>query len=788
MLHRQSARLLLSLFLPALCFAEGSPELGYTQGLQGNQLLYVRVQAGDQIQVCSSDDGFQDEGVDLKPGEPSPTSSEIQPADENTPLCNLTNCELLPNRCRNQQQSCGSRLLFEKRKGAEIVAIPPKPTMCTSDADCAAIEGATCRYVNDGLPISNEYPSGTASRNAWCALSFAVEKDGVGHCTNAKPEPSAWHEITADSAGDWMLNLVGEPETIADGTGASTRYFDVRVKDREGNALKGRLHTPRWIMHAHSFATETESYGTNAKFYVLSPVGSNAYGADGAHVFKIDFDDLSGFRFQLFANNEGIKGHSGQSWCQFDSPTQGENGITCPTYAERHSLAVAEPDYQIYLNYPTPAFYSAKVPEITNAKFEDSVGSISISPNGDGRQDVGWFKFDSNIPGTGLVIVDTDQDGVFDPMKDWSKRKNIVAGSNTVMWDGTDINGNFVGDGWYSFEIRVMASETHMPMIDIEKNSKGFTISKVSSYDASFEPTAMFWNDTAIRSESSLVNANDVLTTWPNGSSENQRRYWEQRTAAGVLSEDGLDDMPMIFDTWAYGNVSVQKKVTCLQCESDGIPSYPQCDEEGCNAVRVVYPSGDCDGPACSDEIWDWPDPMYEDEEPDGIPTWYEREIGTDPTKCDTDGDGLCDGVEIGVDLNGEPIEGATITDPLNPDTDGDGIPDGVEDANHNGIFDDGETNPRDPDTDRDCIPDGEEDANHNGVVDEGETDPRVFDEGHCKAPVNPTDPNKPGNDAGLDDTVGFTGTNPADCSQFRGRDAAPLFFLPLLALLRRRR
>ena len=57
----------------------------------------------------------------------------------------------------------------------------------------------------------------------------------------------------------------------------------------------------------------------------------------------------------------------------------------------------------------------------------------------------------------------------------------------------------------------------------------------------------------------------------------------------------------------------------------------------------------------------------------------------TDPTNPDTDGDGLNDGLESGVNGDADPT---TTTDPLNPDTDGDGIPDGVEDANQ-----DGETN-----------------------------------------------------------------------------------------------
>ena len=62
----------------------------------------------------------------------------------------------------------------------------------------------------------------------------------------------------------------------------------------------------------------------------------------------------------------------------------------------------------------------------------------------------------------------------------------------------------------------------------------------------------------------------------------------------------------------------------------------------------------------------------------------------------DTDGDGLCDYIEI-----------RSCTDPSDDDTDNDDISDGMEDANHNGVVDPGETDPCDEDTDEDDLPDG---------------------------------------------------------------------------------
>ncbi|HHX63251.1 MAG TPA: hypothetical protein GX707_21465, partial [Epulopiscium sp.] len=91
------------------------------------------------------------------------------------------------------------------------------------------------------------------------------------------------------------------------------------------------------------------------------------------------------------------------------------------------------------------------------------------------------------------------------------------------------------------------------------------------------------------------------------------------------------------------------------------------------------------------------------DSDGDGLPDWFEKEIGTDPYSVDTDGDGLPDGYEYCV----------LGTDPLKKDTDDNGIEDGDEDFDEDGLTNieeyELETDPHNEDTDFDGLTDYDE-------------------------------------------------------------------------------
>ncbi len=108
------------------------------------------------------------------------------------------------------------------------------------------------------------------------------------------------------------------------------------------------------------------------------------------------------------------------------------------------------------------------------------------------------------------------------------------------------------------------------------------------------------------------------------------------------------------------------EEATCLDNDGDGYGEGEGCAGSDCDddAPLCVTPSdcGDADGDRVANCLDD-------DDDNDGVPDRTEDLLGSDPTREDSDGDGLSDGDEVNVHF----------TSPTEADTDGDGASDAAE-------------------------------------------------------------------------------------------------------------
>jgi glucose/arabinose dehydrogenase len=158
---------------------------------------------------------------------------------------------------------------------------------------------------------------------------------------------------------------------------------------------------------------------------------------------------------------------------------------------------------------------------------------------------------------------------------------------------------------------------------------------------------------------------------------------------------------------------------------SDNCPTVPNADQKNSNAELLLLAPPAIFNDATNPHPSTLGDACNPDVDSDGLSAAQEAAAGTDPTKPDSDGDHLLDGAEVtcgsnpldknsvatgtGTDNDGIPdaCEAIIATDPTKADTDSDGLSDGMELLRLG-------TNPLVRDTDADGCSDGQEAASVN--------------------------------------------------------------------------
>lgn len=572
---------------------------------------------------------------------------------------------------------------------------------------CASDDGGTRgRDLNEVILRS---PSGIAyDLDIDASKGFCDEVSdlaGANHFVLPADLPGA---VAALEVGVWTVDFAGQDEDfLPDVNGQNTRFWDVTVLTAGGVPVAGsRVHSSYWQLTSHGFYVNPAS----SSYYVYVPSGAN-----GDYTFRIDLQGVSGFRYQVFANRVGIQAF--------------------PSRSHVTGLGVfASPEYELYLGIPSIATGPTLEPHIFDQgdggghvlpHFETAAGSNALND----VQTDGDFVFEANTPGTYQVVVDTNQDGIFDSAVDRLIVGDAIAGVNRAPWDGLDAAGQPLPHGIYSARIQFIVAETHFPIGDIEYASCQFALdgNHTCSVDGAGNCGIRIWGVDPLGADDSVPidnfyndldvdddGATDGATTLPGGDPAGTLRlpaagacdplfesapheWYDWEACLGGLFEGtpcqsdldcplstcdwvGLGD-GTIMDTWAFGAVDGEVAIVIVGCEFDVADT-------------------DADGIIDCTEGEMGTDPQLFDTDQDGLGDGRELDIGTDPLDSDTDGDFLTDGIEV---------DGVNATDPLDEDSDDDGLRDGSEDRDRDGSLDADEPDPNDGDSDDDGVIDGDE-------------------------------------------------------------------------------
>ncbi len=505
--------------------------------------------------------------------------------------------------------------------------------------------------------------------------------------------------------GDYIIQFsVGQTNT-------DIELFDITVVDNTNTAIEGRLWSKAWQLSA--FDGTFLDFNADMFMYTTDSV-----------VTKLTFEDLQPGYFYLNANRTGSQ-NTGDPVVDRRS-ADGKFGF---------------PLYPIFLNDPDIA-------EFPSGISGSIVEPISVVECGSG---VGVWCINVHVDKAAVaeILLDFDQNGVFDAGSDIMMIENLTAGRNCVEWDGTDGGGVPLLDGdAIDVDVTVSFGLTHLPLFDVEGNN-GFDVERVRPGvqqqieifwdDTFFSPTALdldgctkdnplatVCHNWAFSSDASSLGELNTVNTWWRASSTSQSVIYVVNTNCTPQPVNDtifvdVNSLNNIIDIKANDidpngdPVTVQPALTgptlgtatlTMAEEVDYSPPldyigtdqiiYEICDAEPlCNTATVyiiVSPDSDNDG------IFDFVDL---DDDNDGIPDLEEN------GGLEANGDDDMDGTPNYLDpqfCTGGMLANGVCSD---FDFDGDGIPNHLDlDADNDGLTDLEESNH------------GQADANNDGVID----------------------------------------------------------------------
>ena len=289
--------------------------------------------------------------------------------------------------------------------------------------------------------------------------------------------PTGYVPIVFDPTqdGEYFIEIyrssdAGATPRTAAGDRANAALFDLTVANNFAPYTKfdGRVNSDKW-----GFVALSATYG-NVVTANAEPV---LFGYTNDQIIvKLDFE--AGFQpiaFSVALNSYGVS--SGGSWL---STRRSRNDTVAPPLANGYKVFLNSPDATLYPVAPIPTNPTFLSPAVTGC------GPFTISYNVSEPGDVKLLLNLNGVPGYQPASADRILEAI-----------DVLAGNNTIAWDGLDGLGAPVASGTnINLGLTFLKGRFNLPLYDAELNSNGIRISVVAPI--AIGNTQMYWDDTQV--------------------------------------------------------------------------------------------------------------------------------------------------------------------------------------------------------------------------------------------------------------------------------------------------
>lgn len=300
-------------------------------------------------------------------------------------------------------------------------------------------------FVSGGTPSTLPVSITTAAENS-------AGPNGVKQDAAAAPTVGSYDSETfkPNENGDWHIEFTDDPGFGIPTTSSRCPYWDISVVDistPDNAVINGRLWSKQWGFRSGPGSQTDPGDFLASTFYV--------YTEPERVVTAIEVGDENdpgwGGDWLIACNSYGIDqaaynaGNAGAARQSYDGDAAGDFG----------SLD----EFKIFLNDPEIIEFPSGVSQITFTSVAIDYCNIGNS----------YITFVTNVASVGDITLD------FPPLNNNGAEdvtfpaQVIIAGGNSIAWDGLDGLGNTVAAGTtFDIELFVGASTVHFPMYDVE--------------------------------------------------------------------------------------------------------------------------------------------------------------------------------------------------------------------------------------------------------------------------------------------------------------------------------